>query len=477
VRVRGVAARFGSVRARATLASVVVVGAALAVGALGLISMLRASLQEGVETAARAQLNDVASLLRVGQLPAELPPAEGDTFTQVVGPNGEVLATSASLLGTAPISHLHVGEDGAVIGAIPTLSANERSGPSDPEGPYLLLSKAFAAPPGVPAASGPFTVYVAGSLRPVTQATATVGLALATGLPVLVALVGALVWIFGGRALRPVESIRAEVADISGRDLHRRVPQPASSDEVARLARTMNEMLDRLESSAAAQRRFVADASHELRSPLAVLQATLEVALAHPEGSAWPAVASDALDEARRLHRLVEDLLVLARGEEGNQAKRWQAVDLDELVLREGRRRRASSAPVQIDLHRVSGGRVKGNPDQLARVVHNLMDNAQHHAASLVRVELTTSAGTVLLVVADDGAGIAPGDRQRVFERFARLDEARSQDDGGTGLGLAIAKDIVASHGGAIEVTDSAVGASFAVRLPAVETSPAGSGE
>ena len=364
-----------------------------------------------------------------------------------------------------------------VIRTIPTLSGNERSGPPDPEGPYLLLSKAFPVPSGGPSTSGPVTVYVAGSLRPVSQATGTIGLALSGGLPVLVAMVGALVWIFSGRALRPVESIRAEVADISGHDLHRRVPEPASSDEVARLARTMNGMLDRLESSAAAQRRFVADASHELRSPLAVLQATLEVALAHPEGCAWAAVASDALDEARRLHRLVEDLLVLARGEEGSQAQRWQAVDLDELVLREGSRRRASSPPVQIDLHRVSGGRVRGDPDQLARVVHNLMDNAQHHAANLVRVELTTAAGTVLLVVADDGAGIPAGDRQRVFDRFARLDEARSQDDGGTGLGLAIAKDIVASHGGVIEVTDSTVGARFAVRLPSAEASHAGPGE
>ncbi|MBO0732468.1 MAG: HAMP domain-containing protein, partial [Acidimicrobiaceae bacterium] len=150
---------------------------------------------------------------------------------------------------------------------------------TDAEGPYLLLAQ------GVPAAqvgsgvSGPVTVYVAGSLHPVNEATATVGLALAVGLPVLVVLVGALVWIFAGRALRPVEAIRAEVADISGHDLHRRVPEPASADEVARLARTMNEMLDRLDASAGAQRRFVADASHELRSPLAVLQATLEVAL------------------------------------------------------------------------------------------------------------------------------------------------------------------------------------------------------
>ncbi|MGH9058964.1 MAG: sensor histidine kinase [Acidimicrobiales bacterium] len=347
---------------------------------------------------------------------------------------------------------------------MPTLSDPERGG-SDPEGPYLLLAHDFPAPPAAAGAGGTVTVYVAGSLRPVGQATTTVGLALVGGLPALVILVGALVWIFGGRALRPVESIRAEVADITGHDLHRRVPQPATGDEIARLARTMNQMLDRLESSATAQRQFVADASHELRSPLAALQATLEVAIAHPNDSAWPAVAADALDEVRGLHRLVEDLLVLARTEQAAQAPRTEAVDLDEIILRESRRR-ATDRSISWDLHQVSGGRVPGDPDQLARVVRNLMDNAQRHATSRVTIQLSTTSDAVELVVADDGPGIPAEDRQRIFERFARLDEARSQDDGGTGLGLAIAKEMVAAHTGTIDVVDSSVGARFAIRLP-----------
>ena len=471
-------------RARATIAAVVVVGAAMALGALGLLGLLRASMTEGVETTAQAQLNDVGALVRLGQLPAQLPSGRADTFTQVVGPTGQVLATSATLLAATPISHLHPGEDGTAIHTIPTLSDSDLREASDPEGPYLLLAESFTAPLRPSGTSGPVTVYVAGSLRPVSQATTTVGLALAGGLPALVVLVGALAWIFGGRALRPIESIRTEVADISGHDLHRRVPEPASTDEVARLARTMNQMLDRLETSAVsqrqlldrlktsatAQRRFVADASHELRSPLAVLQASLEVALAHPSDAVWPGVAADALDEARRLHRLVEDLLVLAQADEPTQTPRWESVDLDELVLREARRRRATGNAVSLDLHRVSGGRVQGNPDQLARVVHNLMDNAQRHATTRVTVELSTNVDTVLLVIADDGPGIAPTDRDRIFERFTRLDEARSQDNGGTGLGLAIAKEIVASHGGTIDISDSSTGARFAIRLPASET-------
>ncbi|MHB1534478.1 MAG: sensor histidine kinase [Acidimicrobiales bacterium] len=462
-------ARVGSVRARATLVSVVVVGAALAVGALALVSLLRASMQEGVETTVATQLNDVSSLLRLGQLPQTLPSGRGATFTQVVGPGGRVLATSATLLGTRPISHLRPSEDGTVITTVPTLSERRRDRGSDAEGPYLLLAETLPAPLGHAGATGPVTVYVAGSLRPVREAVATVGVALALGLPLLVTLVGALVWIIGGRALRPVESIRAEVADISGHDLHRRVPEPASTDEVARLARTMNRMLDRLEASSDAQRQFVADASHELRSPLAVLQATLEVALAHPDDSMWPAVAADAVEEARRLHRLVEDLLLLARTGDTSQPNRMEPVDLDELVLSEGRRRRNRGGPVALDLHRVSGGRVRGDRDQLARVVHNLLDNGYRHARSRVSVELSSADSTVLLVVADDGPGIAPADRARVFERFARLDEARSQDDGGTGLGLSIARGIVTAHGGTIEITDSPVGARFTVRLPSEE--------
>ena len=457
--------RLRSVRARATLISVVVVGAAMAAGAAGLLSILHASMEEGVETTARAQMNDVASLLRLGQLPAQLPAGRGGTFTQVVAADGRVLATTAPLVGTEPISRLHPGEEGIEIDTIPTLS-ERGSVDSDPEGPYLLLAQTLPAPVNGASGSGALTVYIASSLRPVVRATTLVGVALAIGLPVLVILVGGLVWIYTGRALRPVEAIRVEVADISGHDLHRRVPVPPSADEVARLAQTMNGMLDRLEASAIAQRRFVADASHELRSPLAVLQATLEVALAHPDDSNWNTVASDSLDEARRLHRLVEDLLVLARTEARPAGAEWRSVDLDDLVLSETRRRRAAGDGPIFDLHHLSGGQVRGDGDQLARVVHNLMDNAQRHAATTVTVECSTTDGGVVLVVADDGPGIPPAERQRIFERFARLDESRTEGDGGTGLGLAIVKEIVESHGGTIAVTDSAAGARFELRLP-----------
>ncbi len=466
-RLRRLWGRLSSVRARATLVGVLVVGAALAAGALGLLSVLRSSMTEGVETTAQAQLNDVASLLRLGQLPAELPSGRGDTFTQVVAADGSVVATSANLLASTPMSRVLTGEEGVVVPSLRTLVVAGHDKEQDYDGPYLILSQRFPAPPGATFA-GPVTVFVAATLHAVDEATTTVGLTLATGLPLLVVLVGALIWLMGGRALRPVEMIRAEVADISGHDLHRRVPEPNTQDEVAQLARTMNEMLDRLQSSAAAQRRFVADASHELRSPLAALQATLEVAVAHPDSSSWPAVAEDALDESRRLQRLIQDLLALARADENGTA-RIEEVDLDEIIMADTRRRRTTSA-VAIDLSRVCAGRVQGDPDGLSRVVCNLIDNAQRHAATRVSVELSTSARTVLLAVQDDGPGIPADEQQRVFERFARLDEARSQDAGGTGLGLAITKQIVIAHRGSIALTDSPAGARFEVRLPASET-------
>ena len=469
--------RLSSVRARATLVSVFVVGAAMAGGALALLAVLRGSMTEGVETTARAQLSNVASLLKLGQLPAQLPAGRGGTFTQVVDARGQVVASSASLLASVPMSRLNPGEEGVTIQRVPSLTAGGERTESTHEGPFLLLAQRFTVPAGT-AGTGPDIVYVAATLHPAVEAANTVGLSLATGLPVLVVLVAALVWTFAGRALRPVEAIRAEVADISGHDLHRRVPEPGTKDEVAQLARTMNEMLDRLEASAEAQKRFVADASHELRSPLAVLHAGLEVAVAHPAEFSWPAVAAEALEEARRLQRVIDDLLVLATVDEKGAGGHQQEVDLDELVLEEARRRRPT-ATVQIDLRRVSGGRVWGAPDQLARVVQNLMDNALRHARDRIAVEVTAGQGTVLLAVEDDGPGVPASARARIFERFARLDEARSQEAGGTGLGLAITRGIVVAHGGTIAVVDGSAGARFEVRLPASEPaldSPAGPG-
>jgi signal transduction histidine kinase len=281
----------------------------------------------------------------------------------------------------------------------------------------------------------------------------------------LVVVVGTAVWILTGRALRPVERIRKEVEAIRAQDLHRRVPEPTTGDEIERLARTMNAMLARLEAANESQRRFVADASHELRSPLASIRAQLEVSLAYPDRGDRTAIDQEMLTDTIRLQRLVDDLLVLSRADTTNgSATRHVPVDLDDIVLREARRLRATTSH-RVDTTGVSGAQVVGDPDQLARVVRNLLDNAARHATSSIWVTLTEMDPGTRMTVTDDGPGIPPGQEKEIFRRFTRLDDARVRDHGGSGLGLAITHAIVEAHGGTISV-ENAPGASFCVTLP-----------
>jgi signal transduction histidine kinase len=226
----------------------------------------------------------------------------------------------------------------------------------------------------------------------------------------------------------------------------------------------MNAMLARLQDSAERQRRFVADASHELRSPLARMRAELEVDRAHP-GSADPAATSaSVLEETVGLQRLVDDLLLLARGDAGAlDDVRTGPVDLDVVLERLVADRR--SARPRIDTHGVAPVQLPGDEAQLGRALGNLLDNAVRHARGAVTLTLAEHDGTAVLTVADDGPGIPVEERERVFERFTRLDDARSAD-GGAGLGLAIAREIAERHGGSLALTDSGSGARFVLRLP-----------
>ena len=283
------------------------------------------------------------------------------------------------------------------------------------------------------------------------------------GAAVLTFLTGLVAWVLTGRALRPVSAMAHRVAEISGGSLHERIPEPDSSDEIAELAQTMNGMLDRLESSDQRRRRFVSDASHELRSPVATIRSVTEVATRRPDQADWPDVADDVLAETQRLEDLVADLLQLARADEGRASAGGGEVDLDDLVLAEIQRPRR----VPIDGHAVGAVRVWGRADELQRMVRHLVDNATRHAASQVRVELGDHGSQARLVVDDDGPGIAPADRALVFERFVRLDQARTRDGGGAGLGLSVAAAVASAHGGTIEVHESpSGGARFEVGLP-----------
>ncbi len=308
------------------------------------------------------------------------------------------------------------------------------------------------------------TVYAGAPLEVEQAAVASVRTSMLVGLPVLLAVVAGVTWLVTRRALRPVEGIRQEmVAIMRSEDLSRRVPQPASRDEVGRLARTTNETLAALEASVDRQRRFVADASHELRSPIASLRTQLEVGEAHPELLDVPGAVKDTV----RLQDLAADLLLLARLDAGERPLTG-SVELDRLVGDELERRADDPVPVRSETIGLPAITVSGSRGQLARVLGNLLDNAQRHARGAVRVSLRRDGAEAVVEVADDGTGVPEADRERVFQRFVRLDDARSRDDGGAGLGLAIARDVAVRHGGSLDLSRAPEGgALFVLRLPA----------
>ena len=313
---------------------------------------------------------------------------------------------------------------------------------------------------------GSVTVYVATSLESVSDTVSTLRGLLVVGIPILTALLAALTWTVVGRALRPVESIRAEVAEISGSGLSRRVPEPPGGDEIAQLARTMNAMLDRLDAASRRQRAFVSDASHELQSPLTRLRTQLEVALGQPTTD-WDALAGDLLSDNAEMERLVRDLLFLAREDEGTAGRIPDGlVDLDDVVLEEVARVRVGGR-VPVATSGVSAAPVRGSREQLVRLVRNLLENAVRHARTRAEVSVCADHGGVELAVSDDGPGVPAEQRERIFERFVRLDEARASDDSsGSGLGLSIVATIARRHGGTCRVEDSATGATFVLWLP-----------
>ena len=305
-------------------------------------------------------------------------------------------------------------------------------------------------------------VIVAASAEGIDRTVERLRDAIWIAVPIAMLLTGLATWLLAGRALRPVRAITEQTGRIRSGTLHERVPVPTSNDEVSALAGEMNDMLDRLYSDDRRRRQFVADASHELRSPIASIHTQAEVALAHAPDDDARDLAAGVLAEAERLGTIVDDLLALARHDE-TLAPPGGVVDLDDIVIACASRTRR----VPVDTSRVSGGQVRGRVDELTRVVTHLLDNAARHATSAVRVSLITAGDRVELTVEDDGPGVEPGDRERIFERFVRLDEARVRDDGGAGLGLAVVGAVVTAAGGSIEVTESDLGgARFVASFP-----------
>jgi signal transduction histidine kinase len=309
--------------------------------------------------------------------------------------------------------------------------------------------------------TAPLRILVARPTEQISQSVHVLKITLLILYPMLIALLAVVLWRALGAALRPVDALRAGADEITGGTRAGRLPLPESKDEIHRLAVTLNDMLHRLDAARARQRAFVADAAHELRSPLTNMRTELEVAQRLPDDTDWPELAEDLLADVQRLSRLVDDLLLLARSDEGLPATRVEEIDLAQFV--------GEAAERYPDVVFDDPGRplpLLAEPDALARVVTNLLDNAVRHKRSRVTVAAATDGPHRVVVVTDDGPGIPESDRERVFQRFTRLDDARARDAGGSGLGLAIVRELVRRHRGTVTLSDAGPGLRVEVRLP-----------
>ncbi|MBQ0984050.1 HAMP domain-containing histidine kinase [Streptomyces sp. F63] len=460
---------FRSVRAKAALGATLVVAVALVSAGAAVLWVLRDNLLGRAELEARLAAREIASQVAAGRAYGSLELPDRGQPVQVVDEDGRLRAASEGLEAVTGTGSARVTPE---PGPSPTGDDDHDDDDDDPGSGRVsertgtgsgtatvdgeTAAYRFASVEATTPRGETVTVHAGVPLATEQAAVGTVRTAMLAGLPALLAVVAAATWLTTRRALRPVEGIRREMAAITASaDLSRRVPVAGSGDEVERLARTTNETLGALESAVERQRKFVADASHELRSPIASLRTQLEVGEAHPELLDVAGAVADTV----RLQALAADLLLLARLDAGERPPET-AVDLGAL-LREETAQRRDGLPVRVTVE--SECEVTGSRGRLAQVLGNLLDNAQRHARREVAVSLRRDGAWAVLEVSDDGPGVPADQRERIFERFVRLDEARSRDDGGAGLGLAIARDIAVRHGGTLVAAGGAV---FRLRLP-----------
>ncbi|CAN5821207.1 HAMP domain-containing sensor histidine kinase [soil metagenome] len=398
-----------SLRRRLTAVAVLVLAVVLVVAGVVLVGVQRRQLEDRIDDRLRARADEVEALLAADIDPQ--PVIEDgrleERAAQIVTADGEVIAATQNLSGLEPIAA--VPSDDEVLRTVDDLPVDDDR--------FHVLSRRITID------GSPGVVHVAETVDEVDESVNTLVRSLAFAVPPVLLMLAWLTWWLTGRAVRPVEE------------------------------------------AAIRQARFVSDASHELRSPLTRLRTRLEVDLAHPDGVDLRDTAAAALDESRAMEHLVDDLLHLARSDGVPHRARWTVFDLDDVVL--GEARATATHGDRVDTSGVSGAVVRGDRAELARVVRNLVDNAARHAETSVVIALGDVGRSVMLTVDDDGPGIAADQRTHVFERFTRLDEARSRTRGGVGLGLSIARDIVVRHGGTVEIDDAPIGgARLRVVLP-----------
>ncbi|TMR34189.1 HAMP domain-containing histidine kinase [Actinomadura geliboluensis] len=385
-----------------------------------------------------------------------LAPVSSQEALQVIDPGGDLVAASPNMAGKPPMTRLRPDPD-----AYTTTTACNGQVYDDHQCAIVLTYPVHRhdgvwqlniAVPNVP-------WYVGGKLLA----------PLATGWLLMVATSAAGAYRIVGRTLRPVSAITDKLAQITASDLDQRVPVPPYRDELRDLAETANSTLQRAQSAVEQQLRFASDASHDLRSPLAAMRTQIEEALTYPHHTDWPQTADALLRSVEHAQALVADLLQTARLDAGVTGRR-EVIDLTALVRDEIDRRPGKSGKPALRHSLAPGVIVDGERLALTRLLDNLLDNAERHAASLITVTLTQDAGTAVLEVRDNGEGIAPDQREIIFQRFTRLEASRAKDTGGTGLGLPIARQIAHSHNGTLTAEDSPRGARFVLRIPARTT-------
>lgn len=444
----GIAVRSALVAGAVVLAGLVIVGTASTV-------LLYRTMCADVDSAAQARAQAVADVLR------KEPPDEVESVlmhadhrivaVQIADAAGTVVQRSDTAPQTPLIPLPHKGSQVGVLATddddvrVSTTTVTSRKGQQ-------------------------YTVLVGGGIESIEQMMATAGQMLAITAPIVAVVAAVVTYLLVRRSLRSVEAIRSRVSAISAFDLGERVPVGNRSDEISALALTMNDMLARIEAGHAAQRRFVGDASHELRSPLATVVSALEIGVTHPDLFDRTLLTSALLPEARRMQTLVENLLLLARADERGLPLRRVETDLDDLASAEAARlKRETTLRIVSDLSAVKAG---VDPDGFVRVLRNLADNAARYATSEVTIVVRASGDNAVVQVIDDGPGIPAAARDKVFERFVRLDADRSRRGGGTGLGLAIVAEIVAAHGGSVGIDDreGGTGTVVTVQFPVADS-------
>ena len=448
-----------SLRARLMLISVGGVALTLLAGGFAFYGALTVAVDRTLDAGALASAREVAALVEADRLPS-LVPVSGAQVVQVVDAEQRVVAGSATADRLTPL--LRPDELAEGLGGEAVQVPGSRAGLGVPLRVRVLAARSTA---------GPVSVLVAVPVGDVLAGRSALRTGLLVFFPLVLLALAAVAWRVVSSALRPVEELRAGAERISGTSREERLAVPAAADEIRALALTLNQMLDRLAAGRARQRSFVADAAHELRSPLASIRTQLEVAERLGEGGTLPA---ELLLDVDRLTRLVEDLLLLARADADTRgATRPSHVDAALLLAELAESRGA--ARVRVRLADGPAAPVVADPDELRRALQNLLDNAVRHARSAVELAAVVTGDRVALVVRDDGPGLPAEERERVFERFTRRDDARSRDVGGTGLGLPIARELVTRAGGTVRLLPGSPPWSLqaVVELPAAPTAPA----